>query len=89
VTPWVINSVIKSTVFEDNSGVISTVTAIRMTSRTKHIAMKYHFFKSHINNKSGISVSKIDTDLQKAYIFTKGLVAPQKFAEIRKLLCGW
>ncbi len=75
-------------VFEDNNGAISTATPVRMTPRTKHIAMKYHFFKRHINDKSSISLSKIDTNLQKADIFTKGL-ASQKFAEIRKLLCGW
>ena len=86
--PGVTDSIIKSTVFEDNNGAISTATAVRMTPRTKHIAVKYHFFKSHINVGTGISLSKIDTNLQKADIFTKGL-APQKFAEIRKLLCGW
>jgi hypothetical protein len=86
--PGITNSIIKSTVFEDNNGAISTATAVRMTPRTKHIAVKYHFFKSHINVGTGISLSKIDTNLQKADIFTKGL-APQKFAEIRKLLCGW
>ena len=81
-------SVIKSTVFEDNNGAIATATAVKMSPRTKHIGVKYHFFKSHVNDESGISLSKIDTNLQKADIFTKGL-APQKFAEIRKLLCGW
>jgi hypothetical protein len=57
-----------------------------MTPRTKHIAVKYHFFKSHI--PTGISVAKFDTNLQKADIFTKGL-APQRFVQIGKLLCGW
>jgi hypothetical protein len=81
-------SLIKSTVFEDNNGAISTATAVKMTPRTKHIAVKYHFFKSHICEGSGISLEKIDTNLQKADIFTKGL-SPVKFAEIRRLLCGW
>jgi hypothetical protein len=86
--PGVTDSIIKSTVFEDNNGAISTATAVRMTPRTKHIAVKYHFFKSHVNAGTGISLAKIDTNLQKADIFTKGL-APQKFMEIHKLLCGW
>jgi hypothetical protein len=86
--PGIKGAVIKSTVFEDNNGAIATATAVKMTPRIKHIAVKYHFFKSHINEKSGISLAKIDTNLQKADIFTKGL-SPQKFAEIRKLLCGW
>jgi hypothetical protein len=86
--PGIKGVVIKSTVFEDNNGAITTATAVKMTPRTKHIAVKYHFFKSHINERNGISLAKIDTNLQKADIFTKGL-PPQKFVEIRKLLCGW
>jgi hypothetical protein len=86
--PEIKDSVIKSTVFEDNNGALTTATAVKMSPRTKHIGVKYHFFKSHVTDKSGISLSKIDTNLQKADIFTKGL-SPQKFAEIRKLLCGW
>jgi hypothetical protein len=86
--PGVTNSLIKSTMFEDNNDAISTATAVKRTSRTKHIVVKYHFFKSHIDAGTGISLSKMNTNLQKADIFTKGL-APQKFVEIRKLLCGW
>jgi hypothetical protein len=86
--PEMKGTVIKSTVFADNNGAITTATAVKMSTRTKHIAVKYHFFKSHLHEGSGISLSKIDTNLQKADIFTKGL-GPQKFVEIRKLLCGW
>ena len=86
--PIVQNLVIKYTVFEDNNGAIATANVVKMTPRTKHIAVKYHFFKSHINDDSGIALAKIDTNLQKADIFTKGLAA-QKFADIRKLLCRW
>jgi hypothetical protein len=86
--PGITDSIIKSTVFEDNNGAISTATAVKMTPRTKHIAVKYHFFKRYLNVGTGITIAKIDTNLQKADIFTKEL-APQKFAEIRKLLCDW
>ncbi len=79
---------IKSTVFEDNNGAISTARAVKMTPRTKHIAVKYFFFKSHIGPDTGIELVKIDTLLQKANIFTKGM-APEKFVAMRKLLCGW
>jgi hypothetical protein len=75
--PGIKGSVIKSTVFEDNNGAITTATTIKMTPCTKHVAVR-----------NGISLAKIDTNLQKVDIFTKGL-APQKFAEICKLLCGW
>jgi hypothetical protein len=86
--PGITISINKSAVFEDNNGAISSTTTVEMIPRTKHIAVKYHFFKSHLNVGTGISLAKIGTNLQKANIFTKGLV-PQKFAEIRKLLCGW
>ena len=74
--------------FEDNNGAIAIANAVKMTPRTKHIAVKYHFFKSHIGEESGIELVKIDTNLQKADIFTKGL-APEKFMAIRKLMAGW
>ena len=40
-----------------------------MTPRTKHIGVKYHFFKSHIGADKGILLVKIDTLLQKGEIF--------------------
>ena len=40
-------AVIKSTVFEENNGTLNTSNAINMTPHTKHIGVKYHFFKHH------------------------------------------
>ena len=80
--------ILKSTVFEDNNGAIATVNTVKMTPRTKQIGVKYYFFKSHIGADKGILLEKIDTLLQKADIFTKGM-APEKFAAMRKLMCGW
>ena len=80
--------ILKSTVFEDNNGDIATTNAVKMNLRTKHIGVKYHFFKSHIGADKGILLEKIDTLLQKADILTKGM-APEKFAAIWKLMCGW
>ena len=37
---------IKSTIFEDNNGCITVTNVPKMTLRTKHIAVKYHFFKN-------------------------------------------
>ena len=79
---------IKSKIFEDNNGAIKTAETPKLSPRTKHIAIKYHFFKSHIGREKGIELSKIDTDEQKADILTKGLAGP-KFKELRMLLCGW
>jgi hypothetical protein len=77
----------KSTVFEDNNGALGLATAPKMTPRTRHIAVKYHFFKIHI--KPGeIEIVKVDTKAQKADIFTKGLTT-ETFESIRLLLMGW
>jgi hypothetical protein len=52
-------SVVKSIVFEDNNRAIATATAVKMTPRTKHIAVKYHFFKSHVNEENQIYSPKV------------------------------
>ena len=68
-----------SVVFEDNNGALGLATSPRLTPRTKHIAVKYHFFKSHIGVRQengrdvGIAIIKIESEFQKADIFTKGL----------------
>ena len=76
------------TVFEDNNGALTMATSPKIMPRTKHIAVKYHFFRSHVGDSKEIQVAKIDTDIQKADIFTKGLGA-EKFRGLRKLLMGW
>ena len=83
---------VKSTIFEDNNGAIATATTPKMSPRTKHIAVKYHFVKQLFNPKhrdtSSFDLVKIDTHAQKADIFTKGLPA-EGFLRIRKLLCNY
>ena len=78
-----------STVFEDNMGclLLANSPLPNMTPRTKHIAVKYHWFRSHIK-KNEIEVVKIDTKIQKADIFTKGL-KKDEFESKRKMLVGW
>ena len=82
----------KSTIFEDNNGAISTATTPKMTPRTKHIAVKYHFVKQYFGknklNDHPFELKKIDTLEQKADIFTKGL-NEVSFHRIRKLLCQY
>ena len=77
-----------STIFEDNNGTLALATAPKLTPRTKHIAIKYHFFKDHIGEDKGIRIVKIESAYQKADIFTKGL-PPEDFERIRGLLMGW
>ena len=76
-----------STIYKDNSACLSQATMPKMTPRTKHIAVLYHWFCEYV--VSGIlRILKVDTHENLADIFTKGLVT-ERFTAIRKLLCGW
>ena len=72
---------------QDNNGALILASMPKMTPRSKHIAVKYHFFRSHVENGT-VKIERVDTDRQKADILTKGLVE-EKFITIRKLLMGW
>ena len=52
---------IKSTVFEDNSGTLKMAQAKRITPRTKHINVIYHWFWAHTGEGTNIEMKKIDT----------------------------
>jgi hypothetical protein len=77
----------KSTVFEDNASAVQLATMPKMTPRSKHIALHYHFFREHIT-KGEVDVQHVSTDLQIADILTKGL-GDTKFEKLRKLMMGW
>ena len=66
---------IHSTVFEDNNGALALATSPKITPRTKHIAVKYHFFKTNVSPSKGLVIKAIESENQKADIFTKGLSA--------------
>ena len=57
-----------------------------MTPTSKHIAVKYHWFRQNVGKE--FVIRKIESENQRADIFTKGLQG-QIFVRIRKLLCGW
>ena len=75
-------------VFEDNNGALLLATNQRITSRTKYMHVKWHFFWSHVNENDDIEIVKISTHLQRADFLTKGLVR-EVFEKIRKLVLGW
>jgi len=54
---------------------------------TKHIALKYHHFCSHVAS-GDIKIKWINTKHQLADIFTKPLPEPL-FVSLRLLLLGW
>jgi hypothetical protein len=80
---------IMSTVFEDNSAalILANLEPPRMTPRTKHFAIKYHWFRSMLKPLH-IEIVPVDTEEQIADIFTKSLTVI-KFERMRKKLMGW
>ena len=76
----------RSTIYEENNGSIVLVTSPRTTTTPKHIAIKYHWFRQHVGKE--FVIKKIQSENQKADIFTKGLQG-QLFVRIRTLLCRW
>ena len=75
------------TVFEDNASARQLALCPKLRPRTKHIGIKYHFFRNHVQNGS-IQVKFVPSDLQIADIFTKALPRPT-FEQHRKALMGW
>ena len=78
-----------TTVFQDNSAALTlaNLEPPRMTPRTKHFAIKYHWFRDLLKPMK-IQIVPINTDNQIADILTKSLGA-LKFQEMRKKLMGW
>ena len=85
-------SSISSTVFEDNSSALNLAVNQHVTSRTRHYAVKYHFFWSHVKTDSNpegeICIEKIGTDKQQADYATKGM-PKDGFVNCRQLNQGW
>ena len=87
ITTHKYGSIPQSKVFEDNESCLKFATLPKMSPRTKHIAIPYHFFRSKIENLE-IKVAAVDTKLQLADQFTKGLPQPA-FEAARFTLMGW
>ena len=49
-------SILRSTVFEDNNGALQLAKAPNISPRTKHIVVKYHFFRDKIGEEKGIVI---------------------------------
>ena len=75
------------TVFEDNSGALIMAKEHKSRPRTKHIAVKYHHFREHVE-RGDITVHPIGTDDQVADLLTKPL-AKEKFVKHRFAMVGW
>jgi hypothetical protein len=82
-------SVIHSTIWEDNAAalILANSDPPRLTKRSKHIHVKYHWFKSHL--VAGlIEIKPIDTKNQLADFLTKSLPIAL-LAPFREKLMGW
>ena len=73
-------------VWEDNQACLAMATSKKFSPRTKHIALKYHHFRSFVNRK--IVINYVDTLRQQADIFTKP-VCDDLFPKLRFMLMGW
>ena len=79
----------KTVVHEDNSAALSLAVNQKVTSRTKHWCVKFHFFWSYVNDeKNNTQCVKVDTKNQKADYLTKGLTK-DSFEHCRFLNQGW
>lgn len=73
--------------FEDNNGALLLAKEHRYRPRTKHIALKYHHFRSFVK-EGKVDILPIDTKEQIADQFTKSLDL-QTFKYLRGKLMGW
>jgi len=74
-------------IYEDNMSCIAVAESKKPPLRTKHIALKYHFFRGVIT-RGEAELHYIDTKEQLADLLTKPLDDAQFFA-LRKKLMGW
>jgi len=78
--------------YEDNTGCLELAQTPKLRPRTKHIAIKYHHFLSHVKtqeNPNGVlHLQWVTTTQQQADIFTKPL-AQKDFERLHLHICGW
>ena len=74
-----------SNIYDDNNGAIVVAKSSRMIPKSKHIAIRYHWFRQHVGKE--FVIWKIESENQKADIFTKGLQG-EIFLRLIKFLCG-
>ena len=80
---------VKTTMHEDNDGAmkLAKLEPGRMTPRSKHYGVKYHWFRTKLKPNE-IEIQRMDITMQKADFLTKAL-RTKIFEMNRKLSCGW
>ena len=81
-----------STVFEDNRAckLLATTDPPRLTPRSKHLAIRYHWFRAHLGVKDGkgIVIKDVPSEKNRADFLTKACARVQYEAN-RLAVCGW
>ena len=72
---------------EDNQSCIKMATGTKFSPRTKHIDLKYHHFRSHVES-GRVDIHYRPTGEQLADLLTKPL-SNEAFFALRYMLCGW
>ena len=80
-------NIAQSIVFEDNDACLKFARMPKLTPRTKHIGVPYHWFRTQVDNLE-IHIERVDTTMQLGNQFTKGLTI-DLFRIARKSLMGW
>ena len=70
------------TFYEENNGAIAMAKSSRINPTSKHIAVKYHWFRQNVGKL--FVIRKTESENQKADIFTKGLQG-EIFVRVKKL----
>ena len=79
----------QTVIHEDNSAALSLAVKQKVTSRTKHWCVKFHFFWSYVNNeKNNTKCVRVGTKEQRADYLTKGLTK-DTFEQCRRMNQGW
>ena len=86
--PTISQTLVKSTVFEDNQSCLALAKAPKLLPGNKYLALRYHFFRSEIGKEKGVLVEWVSTENQVADLQTKSL-GPAQFKILRKKLMGW
>ena len=78
---------IKCKVFEDNSGALHMANVHKYRPRTKHLNVKLHHFRQHVD-EGKITIVPIESENQQADYLTKP-VRYETLTRLRQLVMGW
>ena len=81
-------AIIHYTLLENNNVSLELDTSHSKNPRTRHVAVKYSFFRELFSEVNRVVIQRVESKYQKAGVFTKVLPA-EKLHYIRNLLAGW